>query len=340
MRATDLRIVRLANYPFPVSEDEFAITIWEAARATSASPMYFDPVNIYRSGEQLLDGGLGANNPIREVVQAAQKIWPQGVVRDRIGCLVSIGTGNRDRAAKSTSMISAFNFIGTLVNLAIDTEAIADSFLQENRNMFVDNRYFRFTVARGLDSIALDETNELGSIKGHTRVYLESAVVDQQLSYAADQLARIQNKPTTLVSENRRTDPIEPPRRSSLTVSLAETSRGTREGTPLTHPSLSESSKVTGGTDDEYFKNFITTLANSFAIDPTLRALCAAALERIGDERFERNFGKLLIIFSQDLMKDLMRGEVGEGMGSIALAVSLSYVPRLPRFISNWSHTR
>jgi hypothetical protein len=225
-----------------------------------------------------------------------------------------------------------------MINLAIDTEAIADSFLQENRNMFVDNRYFRFTVAHGLESIALDETNVWGSIKRHTRAYLESAVVDQQLSYAADQLARIQNKLTSLASENQRTDLLEPPRRSSLTVSPAEPSRGTHGATPLTHPNLSESSKIAGGTNDEYLKNFITTLANSFAIDPTLRALCVVALERIGDERFERNFTRLLIIFSQDLMKDELSKE--KEIRNIALVVSLPYVPRLRRSSANWSLTR
>ena len=38
------------------------IKIWEAARATSAAPSYFAPVVVGKY--KLIDGGLGANNPL------------------------------------------------------------------------------------------------------------------------------------------------------------------------------------------------------------------------------------------------------------------------------------
>ena len=38
------------------------IKVWEAARATSAAPAYFKPFAIKKY--ELLDGGLGANNPL------------------------------------------------------------------------------------------------------------------------------------------------------------------------------------------------------------------------------------------------------------------------------------
>ena len=38
------------------------IKIWEAARATSAAPTYFKPITV--GNYTLLDGGLGANNPL------------------------------------------------------------------------------------------------------------------------------------------------------------------------------------------------------------------------------------------------------------------------------------
>ena len=38
------------------------IKIWEAARATSAAPTYFKPLKV--GDYELLDGGLGANNPL------------------------------------------------------------------------------------------------------------------------------------------------------------------------------------------------------------------------------------------------------------------------------------
>lgn len=36
--------------------------IWEAGRATSAAPVYFEPIKV--GAYTLVDGGLSANNPI------------------------------------------------------------------------------------------------------------------------------------------------------------------------------------------------------------------------------------------------------------------------------------
>ena len=38
------------------------IKLWEAARATSAAPTYFAPMKV--GDYELVDGGLGANNPL------------------------------------------------------------------------------------------------------------------------------------------------------------------------------------------------------------------------------------------------------------------------------------
>jgi predicted acylesterase/phospholipase RssA len=65
----------------------FSACIWQAARATSAAPTYFLPIEI----DDVLygDGGLGWNNPTKEALAEARNVWP-----DRpIGIVVSIGTG-------------------------------------------------------------------------------------------------------------------------------------------------------------------------------------------------------------------------------------------------------
>lgn len=38
------------------------VLLWEACRATSAAPVYFHPIKVGQY--QLVDGGLGANNPL------------------------------------------------------------------------------------------------------------------------------------------------------------------------------------------------------------------------------------------------------------------------------------
>jgi len=67
--------------------DPFPACIWQVARATSAAPTYFLPIEI----DDVLygDGGTGWNNPTKEAIAEARNIWP-----DRpIGIVVSIGTG-------------------------------------------------------------------------------------------------------------------------------------------------------------------------------------------------------------------------------------------------------
>ncbi|KND90485.1 Calcium-independent phospholipase A2-gamma [Tolypocladium ophioglossoides CBS 100239] len=64
------------------------IKIWEAARATSAAPAYFAPITV---GEYtLVDGGLGANNPLGWLWTELLAVF--GPAR-ATSCFLSIGTG-------------------------------------------------------------------------------------------------------------------------------------------------------------------------------------------------------------------------------------------------------
>lgn len=60
---------------------------WEAARATSAAPLFFPPAVI--EGVRLVDGGMSYNNPIELAVEQAEKIWPNRP----IDLILSVGTG-------------------------------------------------------------------------------------------------------------------------------------------------------------------------------------------------------------------------------------------------------
>lgn len=57
-------IVRLRSYSLP-DEPNIPATIYQAALATSAATIFFDPVSI--GDRSFADGGLGANNPVDEV---------------------------------------------------------------------------------------------------------------------------------------------------------------------------------------------------------------------------------------------------------------------------------
>ena len=64
------------------------LKVWEAARASSAAPVYFHPFN-----EKFVDGGVMANNP---TLEAIAEIFQQGKKEGkdvRLGLVFSIGTG-------------------------------------------------------------------------------------------------------------------------------------------------------------------------------------------------------------------------------------------------------
>lgn len=84
VRSTDGHTVRLRTYP---RNDEDRIkrpggscNIWEAARATSAAPFYFEPQHI--NGIEYWDGGLLNNNPIDQVYWESQTLYGE----HRIDC--------------------------------------------------------------------------------------------------------------------------------------------------------------------------------------------------------------------------------------------------------------
>lgn len=62
--------VHLRTYVNPENPGEFGdCKIWEAARATSAAPTFFDPMvlkSVDGKDHRLVDGGLGFNNPCAE----------------------------------------------------------------------------------------------------------------------------------------------------------------------------------------------------------------------------------------------------------------------------------
>lgn len=71
----------------PIIPRPLSARIWEAARATSAAPTFFQPITI--NGVKYGDGGTGWNNPTAEALAEAYHIWPSRL----IGCLLSLGTG-------------------------------------------------------------------------------------------------------------------------------------------------------------------------------------------------------------------------------------------------------
>jgi hypothetical protein len=176
--------VRLTSYHSPRHSQRLLrnTTIWEAGRATSAAPSFFDPTTFPGFGESFVDGATGANNPIYEVWTEAQDMWQSGPLEDRVKCLVSIGTGVPSLTPFKDDLIG----IGqSLQKIATETEKTAEQFLRDKFRLDDTGRYYRFNVSRGLENIGLEDSKQMNVIIAATERYIDSQTVFKQIKACA-----------------------------------------------------------------------------------------------------------------------------------------------------------
>ena len=143
-------------------------TILEAARATSAAPSFFNSVSIGPLGEKFIDGAIGCNNPVREVMAEAYDIWPSELHRNLV--MVSVGTGQPTVRPIGENLVE---FARTAVKFATETEHTASGFARDHPELqSTKKRYFRFSVAKGLENVGLEEYKKLATVSSVTADYL------------------------------------------------------------------------------------------------------------------------------------------------------------------------
>ena len=168
----------------------FRVTkIWEAGRATTAASSFFDPITIGAFGESFLDGGTGVNNPVYEVWNEAQDMWPSGSLEEKIQCLVSTGTGIPSLKPFTGDLVG----IGqSLLAIATETEKTAERFNRDKSTLDDRGRYYRFNVIQGLEDVGLEESTRKNMIVAATDRYLESQTVFKQIKACGNCLAQRQ----------------------------------------------------------------------------------------------------------------------------------------------------
>ncbi|KMP02317.1 hypothetical protein CIRG_10140 [Coccidioides immitis RMSCC 2394] len=81
----------LRSYPSKW-EPNTGCTIWQAARATSAAPLYFNGIKFGVPPITYVDGGLHNNNPVRILYEEAMGLI-NASSGQTIGCIVNTGNG-------------------------------------------------------------------------------------------------------------------------------------------------------------------------------------------------------------------------------------------------------
>jgi predicted acylesterase/phospholipase RssA len=160
------RPLRLRSYTVS-SEESVRCTIVDAARATSAAPPFFDPIELKGVGVTLRDGAFRANNPIQELISEVESqfsVW-------QLSCVVSIGTGVQADETFGRSLTSIAKMCS---KIATDTEEVHRQFKEREckpGGRFRD-KYFRFNVSQGLQGIGLEEWKEMDSMWSKTYTYM------------------------------------------------------------------------------------------------------------------------------------------------------------------------
>jgi len=160
------------------------IPIWEVARATTAAPFYFKPIQI--SNRKFGDGGFGTNNPADEMLHEVSSMT--GHNPKSIALLLSIGTGEVSISRFQEGRIGKYlAYLNAAKRLASDS-AIAHERLQAQKTRF-NIPYYRFNVPVdfGLGKIKLDEwkPDTLERIRNLTETYCGQSEVQRQLKEVA-----------------------------------------------------------------------------------------------------------------------------------------------------------
>ncbi|KAK7132118.1 hypothetical protein R3I93_018616 [Phoxinus phoxinus] len=139
--------------------------LWQAVRASSAAPGYFQEFPLH--GDIHQDGGLILNNPCALAVHESRLLWPH----QHFQCVLSLGTGRYDNAkrgpATSTSLRAK---ISNLICSATDTEGV-HTLLDD---LLSPNVYFRFNPMLR-SNVTLDESRPevLQQLQKDTQLYLD-----------------------------------------------------------------------------------------------------------------------------------------------------------------------
>lgn len=176
---------------------------WEACRATSAAPTFFEPARVRRrvtlpgggikeESQTLIDGGVFANDPAMGAFTEATK---QGIAADDI-CMMSIGTGYQNRPytfdeAKNWGPLSWISPSrgSPIISILMQGQASSTSYqLDKLLNVKGKTRYFRFDAQLEVGKDELDDASasNILALKSVARQIIDEN--DAMLDEIADRL--------------------------------------------------------------------------------------------------------------------------------------------------------
>ena len=162
--------------------------IWQAARATSAAPSYFEPVEL---GDRIFaDGGITSKNPTLEALGDLNFLH-DGDLKD--SCVVSIGTGLTIgtalpvRVSKFSRWYLLKASYATARRILTQTESTHEEVSMSLE--IAQASYFRFNLD-GIGDVRLDDWKKTDGITASTHTYLEAQKTNTMLDKCAHVLVQ------------------------------------------------------------------------------------------------------------------------------------------------------
>ncbi|KAL1613498.1 hypothetical protein SLS54_010563 [Diplodia seriata] len=162
------------------------IKIWEAARATSAAPTYFDPMEVGKY--ELIDGGMGANNPLGWLWNEIVGVF--GATRPT-DCFLSIGTGIPANEMLGnlggTDWAKIKEFMGAMASIATNTQIthiLFGTLIKALAPVAAEQKYWRLNLGQnGQDDkphenydklTEMDDSSQMNYIEELAKQYTEA----------------------------------------------------------------------------------------------------------------------------------------------------------------------
>lgn len=181
---------------------EHKCSIWEAVRATSATPTLFKRIKIGPLGSAIdyVHARLGCNNPIKQVVAEASRVFGDDA---HFACVLSIGTGQVGSVKYHEPDVFQrwlpVGIVKILEKIATDSERTAKVMSQMARNS--SGLYHRLDLDRGSSSVSLDEWKGLGDIRAHTKNYMKLEGASRCIDDVVNALSRPSDSPTQALGQ-------------------------------------------------------------------------------------------------------------------------------------------
>ncbi|XP_034550972.1 calcium-independent phospholipase A2-gamma-like [Notolabrus celidotus] len=139
--------------------------MWQAVRASSAAPGYFQEFTLQSDIHQ--DGGIILNNPCALAVHESRLLWPNQPFQ----CVLSLGTGRFDNVKRGPATSTSWRAkISNLISSATDTEGV-HTLLDD---LLAQDVYFRFNpMLSALVSLDESRPRALDQLQRDTQSYLE-----------------------------------------------------------------------------------------------------------------------------------------------------------------------